>query len=52
MRGYERYYKQSFRVADIKATAKHIILIVSVALSSWGVLWLFIAVGKVINYAR
>jgi len=46
MRGYERYYKQSFKASDINAAAKSIILIVSVALASWGVLWLFIAALK------
>ena len=46
MRGYERYYKQSFKVSDILAAAKEAACIIAVALSSWGVLWLFIAALK------
>ena len=43
---YERFRRQTFYIRDILAAAKSIILIVSVALSSWGVLWLFIAALK------
>ena len=45
---YERFRRQTFYISDIKAAAKSIILIVSVALMSRGVLWLTIAALKLI----
>ena len=43
---YERFRRQTFYIRDIKAAAKEAACIIAVALSSWGVLWLFIAALK------
>jgi len=43
---YERFRRQTFYIRDIKQTAKQAACIIAVALSSWGVLWLFIAALK------